>query len=87
MEQPLKTIEEENKIREASEVEMVSFPIEPQWEKTGIESPFGGEILENDTSFGRYRGISIKYSKTERKGIMKTDNTPREIIKEVIWED
>ena len=87
-ESPLRTIEEENKIRAAAPVELYIMPIEPFWQRTGIESSFGGEIMVDIKRCGHFaEGFPVKCSKTGKKGVMYTDNTPREIIKEIIWRE
>ncbi|KKK88455.1 hypothetical protein LCGC14_2743010 [marine sediment metagenome] len=82
----LRTIEEENKRRADIPVIIMHMGvIEPHWVETGIESPFGGEIIE-DISCRRCGKVSIKCSETGRLGTMRTDNTQREVIHDISWE-
>jgi len=83
----LRTLEEENAIREAASVGLYTFKIEPKWIKTGIESPFGGEILEEIAQPLPNSRNYVKCSKTGKTGTMQTDGSVGAIIKGIIWED
>jgi len=91
----LRTIEEENEIRNESEVLSCSGTYEESkitgWKETGIDSGFGGEILEavyncfpmRDT-FNDY--VDIKCSKTKKKGKMYEKGI-RCVIERIEWDD
>ncbi|KKL27916.1 hypothetical protein LCGC14_1694810 [marine sediment metagenome] len=82
----LRTIEEENERRAGLPVTIYLWTVEPRYEGTGIESPFGGEILQ-EVAKTYYGGpIPIKCSETGRMGAMQTDNSMIGIIKDVSWE-
>ena len=88
----LKSIEVINEEREESEVHVITLDCPVTWEPTGIESSFGGEILEKHQSYlplyivhgGKNRRI-IKCSKTTKMGVMYLDGSIREIITDIEW--
>lgn len=91
----LRTVEEENKIREDSEVVSCAVTWEPPkiigWEETAIASGFGGEILKAIYGTGFTQAmlrdyIVIKCSKTKKKGKM-FEKGIRGVIDSIKWDD
>ncbi len=84
----LRTIEEENRRREDVPVVSIAFPPpEPHYKGIGVETPFGGELLQ-EVALQHYNGeYPVKCSKTGKTGIMKIENCARSLIEWIKWDD
>lgn len=87
----LKTVEQVNAKRSAEPVSCTTVRMPPWWSKTGIESPFGGEIEEQLTVFANL-GLpahtnKMRCTKSGRTGLIQYDGSVRAIILDVQWDE
>ena len=84
-----KTIEQHNAEAEKSEVSMYTITQDDTWVESDILCPCGCNLplLKYEWPITTHARHRVKCQKTKKIGSIITDNTPREIIKEIRWDN